>query len=287
MLRRTRKTLIGIIATVLAVAILLVGGMGIYYISVRVMTSKYNLVKIDTSKSHERYLNELESNFIDLTEFTMHYMEGGKTDGYPMVLVHGNGSSYKALEDLAMRLADTYKVYVIESRCHGESGKTDAISYDLMASDIKEFIELKGLAKLIVIGHSDGGINALVTAINYPDLLGGIVSFGANSHPSQFKFYFTWGVKIKNFFKPSILNDMMLEQPNITKEQLNSIKIPSYIIAGEFDIMFLEDTLFIAENIENSTYAIIKGSDHGDYVHDGKRSSVLVREFMEKYEITK
>ncbi len=274
------------IAAIVLLSIILFAGVcaGGHCISTRVMTKGHNLIKIDKSLSHERY-GTLESKFVDLSEFKMHYMEGGQENGYPIIFVHGNGSNYSRLEDMALRLADTYKVYLIESRCHGESGKTDAISYDLMASDIKEFIEFKDLVKPVIVGHSDGGINALVTAINYPDLLGGIVSFGANSHPREFKFYFTWAVKINDLFKPSILNDMMLEQPNITKEQLNSIKIPAYIVAGEYDIMKLKDTLFIAENIENSSLAIIKGSDHSKYVHDGKQSSVLVREFMEKYQI--
>ncbi len=276
-------------AIAITVLVILSLGMivGLHFLSINIMTSKYNLIKIDTAASHDRYNLPLESKFIDLSEFNMHYMEGGQDDGYPIIFVHGNGSNYTKLEDMALRLADTYKIYMIESRCHGHSGSTDKISYDLMASDIKEFITLKGLDKPVIVGHSDGGINALVTAINYPNLLGGIVSFGANSHPNEFKFYFTWLVKINNVFKPSILNDMMLEQPNITKEQLNSISVPAYIVAGEFDIMNLSDTLFIAQNIPNSSYAIIKGADHSSYVHNGKKSSVLVRDFMEKYNINR
>ncbi len=285
MARPIKKSLKISLIVVLIVAILVVTTMGVYCLVVRNMTKKHNLIKIDTSLSHERYDVALASNYIDLSAFKMHYVEGGQENGYPLILVHGNGSSIKALEDLGMRLADTYKIYIIESRCHGLSGSTDAISYDLMASDIKEFIELKDIEKPVIVGHSDGGINALVTAINYPDLLGGLVSFGANSHPSQFKFYFTWGVTINNIFNKSILNDMMLNEPNITKEQLNSIKVPSYIVAGEYDIMHLKDTLFLQENIENSSLAIIKSANHSNYVHDGTQSSVLVRDFMEKYGI--
>ena len=81
--------------------------------------------------------------------------------------------------------------------------------------------------------------------------------------------------------KPDKLNDMMLRQPWMTKELLSKITCPAYIVAGEFDIMWLSDTVFIHESIENSKIAIIKGANHSSYIsQDGKQAYVLASEFF-------
>ncbi len=49
----------------------------------------------------------------------------------------------------------------------------------------------------------------------------------------------------------------MLDEPNITFEELHKIAIPVHILAGEKDVIKLEHTKLIAENIKNSTLKII------------------------------
>lgn len=263
---------IGILIVVIAMAT------GAYFISVRIMSKGHNLIDLTSEGVPERREDELYEGYVKLSEVEMHYTALG--EGYPVILVHGNGGSYKSVEDLGRYLANDYKVYMIDSRCHGKSTATEEISYELMASDIKEFIENIGLVKPIVVGHSDGGINALTVAINYPDLLKGIVSFGANTVPGELKLYFRAGVAISDLFKKSILNDMMLRQPSITAEQLNTISVPAFIAAGEYDIVRLRNTVFIADNIKKSSVAIIKGKGHSSYVHDGKLAYKLISDFL-------
>lgn len=273
-MKKTAKTLI-----VIAILIALIGiSTGAYFITVNAMSKKFNLVKISTEGVPERNEDSLFDGFVQLSEVNLHYVAIG--EGYPIILVHGNAGSYKNLEDLGRYLATGYKVYMVDSRCHGQSTVTDKISYDLMASDLKEFIDALGIEKPVVIGHSDGGINALVAAINYPDSLKGIVCFGANTNPKELKFYARLWTRIDNLFKKSILNDLMLNEPNITKEQLQSIKIPAYILAGEYDMINLKDTVFMANNIRYSRSAIIKGEGHSSYVYNGKKSYNLVNDFL-------
>ena len=131
------------------------------------------------------------------------------------------------------------------------------------------------------MGHSDGGINALTVAYTYPDLLGGFISCGANSTPDTFKPYFTIGVKVNDIFNPNKLNDMMLTQPQMNEELLSRITCPAYIVAGEYDIMWLSDSVLIHESIKDSKIAIIKGGNHSSYIsQDGKQAYVLAHEFF-------
>ena len=255
-------------------------GAGVWQIAVRQQSKSYNLITLDTSDIPSPTEKISFEGDVELSEMTMHYVVYGE-EGYPLILVHGNGGSKESLKEAATYLANDYRVYVIESRCHGESSDPGVISYDLMAKDIKEFIEAMELTKPYLMGHSDGGINALTVAYTYPDLLGGFISCGANTTPKTFKPYFPLAVRINDIFNPDKLNDMMLTLPQMNEELLSKITCPAYIVAGEYDIMWLSDTVLIHESIEGSKVAIIKGADHSSYIsQDGKQAYVLARDFF-------
>ena len=268
-----------ILKAVGCVALTAVIGAGAWLGYVRQESKKYNLITLD-EPDIATIATPAQEYDIQLSDITMHYAVYGDS-GYPLILVHGNGGNKDSLKDAAGYLASDYKVYVIESRCHGQSSDPGVISYDLMAKDIKEFIEALGLEKPYLMGHSDGGINALTVAYTYPDLLGGFISCGANTTPDTFKPYFTIGVKVLDTFKPNKLNDMMLTLPQMNADLLSQIKCPAYIVAGEYDIMWLSDTVFIHQCIENSKIAIIKGADHSSYIsQNGKQAYTLAKEFF-------
>ena len=269
----------------IAVSVLLVAtiGVGTYFLTVDTLSKKHNLITLDTSELPEPVMTPSEDSFVQLSEVNMHYQVYSKDGcGYPLILLHGNGGSVNSLMEAAWYLASEYTVYLIESRCHGQSSDPGEISYELMAKDVKEFIEAMGLEKPYFMGHSDGGIVGLQIASMYPDLLGAMISCGANTNPKTFKLYFPAMVKFNNMRKPDKLNDMMLTLPQFTKDDLAKITTPSYIVAGEFDIMYLSDTVFIHDCIENSKIAIIKGANHGAYIsHDGKQAYVLAKDFFD------
>lgn len=265
-----------------SVALAVVVGAGIWQVAVHQQSKKYNMITLDTSNVPSPVTTPVKEDDIQLSEVKMHYAVYGEK-GHPLILVHGNGGSKESLKEAATYLANDYTVYVIESRCHGQSSDPGVISYDLMAKDIKEFIGAMKLEKPYLMGHSDGGINALTVAYTYPDLLGGFISCGANTTPDTLKPYFTIAVKVNDIFNPNKLNDMMLTLPQMNKELLSQITCPAYIVAGEFDIMWLSDSVLIYESIPDSKIAIIKGADHSSYIsQDGKQAYVLAKEFFDK-----
>ena len=76
---------------------------------------------------------------------------------------------------------------------------------------------------------------------------------------------------------------MMLTLPQMNKELLSKITCPAYIVAGEYDIMWLSDTVFIHKCIEGSKIAIIKGADHSSYIsQNGKQAYSLAKEFFDE-----
>ena len=242
--------------------------------------AKYNAITLDISSLPAPVEDPVKDEYIELSEVKMHYLVYG-TGEKAVILVHGNGGSANSLREAAQYLANEYTVYLPESRCHGKSSDPGVISYDLMAGDLNEFIEALDIEKPVIIGHSDGAINAITLAALYPDAPGAIIACGANSNPGTFKPYFPLGVRIANLFKPDKLNDMMLELPDFTPEFLAKVTCPAYIVSGQFDIMWLSDTVYIHENIKGSDMAVIKGADHSSYMsHDGRQTYVLAKNWL-------
>ncbi len=257
-------------------------GAGAWLTLVHFGAKKHNLISLDTSSVPQPFSGEAKENYVELSEVKMHYTVYGESGKKPLIIIHGNANNSKMFEETARLLANDYTVYAIDSRCHGESSDPGKISYDLMAKDVKDFIEKLKLEKPYIVGHSDGAIVALTVAYTYPDLLGGLVSCGANTNPKTFKFFFTATVKINNKRKPDKLNDMMLTEPNITKDELSKITCPAYIVAGEFDIMDLSDTVFIHNSIKQSKIAVVKAENHSSYIRDdGKKAYALIIPFFE------
>lgn len=274
------KKSLKILTAVGCVALSTVIGLGAWQVYVRQASKEYNLITLDTRELPYPVSGPDTESDIELSEMTMHYTVYGDK-GHDLIFVHGNGGNKNSLEEAARYLANDYKVYVIESRCHGQSSDPGVISYDLMAKDIKEFCDKMKLNKPYLMGHSDGGINALTVAYTYPDLLGGFISCGANSVPGAFKPYFPLGVRVMNMIKPDKLNDMMLTLPQIDAEKLSKITCPAFIVAGEYDIMWLSDTAFIHQNIKDSKVAVIKSANHSSYIsQDGKQAYVLAKSFF-------
>ncbi len=276
-MKKAKKILTIAGATVLTATAVL-GGWQIY---VRQESKKYNLITLDTSHLPKPIEEPKVDDFVQLSEMKMHYQVYGKGEK-AFILLHGNGGSVKSLKEAATYLANDYTVYLIESRCHGESSDPGEISYDLMAKDIKEFCDALGLEKPYLMGHSDGGINAITVAYTYPDLLGGIISCGANSTPKRLKPNFPFAVWVSNLRKPDKLNDMMLTLPQFNEELLSKITCPTYIVAGEYDIMWLSDSVRLHNWIPGSEIAIIKGANHSSYMsQDGKQAYILAKTFFE------
>ena len=247
-----------IIITVILVAAII--GVSSWLIAVTAKSGKYNLIKVKKSGVPAAVSGDPEEYDVEVNGINMHYAVMGK--GSPLILIHGNGGSHEELMGLMRYFANDYRVYAPDSRNQGKSGTSDELSYKLMASDYKAFIDALNIEKPLVIGHSDGGIIAIQMSMDYPTLLKGFVAFGANSRPAGMRSYFTTWAKRKYKKTNDPLYRIMIEEPDFSEEQLGKITTPAYIVAGEFDIVKLEDTVYLHENIKSSKIAILKWADH-------------------------
>lgn len=215
---------------------------------------------------------------IEVNDIDIYYEVYG--EGKPIILLHGNSETHEIFDRLIERLKNNYKVYAIDSRCHGKSEKTEEISYDLMAVDMIEFIKKLKIDKPIVYGFSDGGIIGLLVAIKQPKLLSKLIISGANLNPNGMSRSMLIISKIGYFITRNKLFKMMIKEPNISRKDLEKIEIPTYVLAWEKDVIMEEHTRLIAENIKNSKLEIIPKENHYSYVVHSEKIYDIIKKYI-------
>ncbi len=91
--------------------------------------------------------------------------------GTPLVILHGLFGSSDNWLSIAKLLEDSYHVYLLDQRNHGQSPHSDLFDYEAMAADLLAFFETHKLAAPLVMGHSMGGKTVMEFALRYPDRL--------------------------------------------------------------------------------------------------------------------
>ena len=180
-------------------------------------------------------------------------------------MVHGNGEDHTIFDEASEILKDRFTVYLVDSRDHGQSTKVSDLHYSDMADDLLVFLNDLDLKDVTFYGFSDGGILGLLLA-QKTDRISRLIVSGANMTPNGVKGWLKTVIKIMYFFNKDGKLRMMLREPNITAEELSSIKVPTTVIAGEKDLVIRKETEAIAAAIPGSKLRIIKGEGHGSYI---------------------
>ena len=148
-----------------------------------------------------------------------------------------------------------------------------------MCDDVIEFIKKLNIKSPILYGFSDGGIIGLLVAIKEPEVLSNLIISGAQLNPNGGTLFTIMLDKLVYFFTRNKLVKMMVNEPDISLNDLHKISIPVHVIAGEKDLIKYEHSKLIADNIKNSTLEIVPKESHGSYiVHNDK-----IYEIIKKY----
>ena len=95
--------------------------------------------------------------------------------GPPLVILHGLFGSARNWSSIARRLAETWTVYALDLRNHGESPWAEAVDYTDMAADVLGFLDERGIERAPLIGHSMGGKTAMTLALTHAERVGPLV----------------------------------------------------------------------------------------------------------------
>jgi pimeloyl-ACP methyl ester carboxylesterase len=91
--------------------------------------------------------------------------------GKPLLILHGFLGMSDNWKTLGTQYADQgLQVHLIDQRNHGKSFHSEDFDYDVLADDLKYYIEEHKLNEAMILGHSMGGKTAMQFAMSYPDL---------------------------------------------------------------------------------------------------------------------
>lgn len=209
--------------------------------------------------------NPKAGNYVKINGINLYFETYGS--GPPLVLLHGNGGSMAGYADILPKLSEKYRVIAIDSRCHGKSGCSRELNYDMMAADVNALLDHLKIDSAYVYGHSDGGIVGLIMAFTYTKKVKRLVASGANVVPDKTALEPAIVDLMKNYNRiPDTLMQkhvrLMVEYPHIDFGQLTKINAPVMIVSGDRDAVVLEHSIKIFRAIPNSNLCVLPATSH-------------------------
>jgi non-heme chloroperoxidase len=259
-------------------------------------------ISVDTMKSKEK-------SIALPTGVTLSYVEHGKSDGIPLILLHGFTDSWHSYGHLLRKFPNKFRVIALSQRGHGNSTKTARTDHvGFFAADLAAFIREKNLGACTIVGHSLGGLITQQFALDYPELTRAVVivaseaSFADNQGITEFvgelkkltdpvdpKFAegFQWSTIVKpldsamvdEFIGESmkvpakVWNSVghLLMTTDCTKN-LHTIQAPALILWGDKDSICLwKGQQELNHGLQNSKLVVYKGTGHALHWEEGER----------------
>ena len=209
--------------------------------------------------------------------------------GDPLVLIHGGGSTLQTTFGRVIPLlAKSHKVIAVEIQAHGHTADIDRpLSFEQDADDIAALLKELHIDKADIFGFSNGASTTLQFAIHHPEMANKIIVGSTFYNKAGAPDWF-WDMMSKPAFEgmPQPFKDAFLAInpdtnalhrmyerdvarmqafPDITAEQMKSIKSPALIIIGDKDVTTPEHAVEMHRLLRDSRLAIIPGG-HGDYI---------------------
>ena len=108
-------------------------------------------------------------------ELSVHDFGGGGPD---LLLLHGGADNVETWRELVPRLRPAFRVAAYDAPGHGRSPTPEDVSVAQLVRDVFEVADHLGLDRPVLVGHSMGGINALLAAAE-ADRFAGVVALDA------------------------------------------------------------------------------------------------------------
>ncbi|HET9358797.1 MAG TPA: alpha/beta hydrolase [Vicinamibacterales bacterium] len=97
------------------------------------------------------------------------YVEQGDPNGTPVILLHGYTDSRRSFDRILPHLSGSLRVFAVTQRGHGTSDKpAGRYESDVFARDVAGFLDVFGIERAVIVGHSMGSTVAQRFAVEYP-----------------------------------------------------------------------------------------------------------------------
>jgi pimeloyl-ACP methyl ester carboxylesterase len=119
----------------------------------------------------------VRERFLSINGLRLQCYEWGNPAASPVVLLHGGSAHARWWDFFAAAIADAYHVVALDLRGHGRSEHATPPAYSIedYAGDVAACIDTLGFARVILVGHSLGGLVAATYAGREPERLTALV----------------------------------------------------------------------------------------------------------------
>jgi len=116
-----------------------------------------------------------EDKFIIANNLNLHYLDWGNLSTAPMVLLHGLCGNAHYWDFFARNMRGDYHILALDQRGHGDSSWAQSYGPKDYVLDLEAFVAQLGLDNIALIGHSMGGINAIIYAARHPEQVSALI----------------------------------------------------------------------------------------------------------------
>lgn len=214
--------------------------------------------------------------------------------GEPLLLLHGNGNNFTFFEKQIIVFQKDFKVIAMDTRGHGKNDKNYDLNLEDLSRDVFEVLEELNIESINILGFSDGANLALTFAKNYPKRVKRLILNSPNKDFSQIKFIprilsyiFYYNLKIlskiftgfRNYFS---VYKLMFDKIKIVDSDYKKFDFPVLIIAGERDLIYLDNFYKISKKIKKSKLYIIKNHGHNVARTNPDEYNKIILDFLKK-----
>ena len=217
----------------------------------------------------------------------------------PVLMLHGNGEEHGIFGPIIDVVNEAgIPVIAIDSRAQGKSTRgAERLTYELMTNDAVTALDDLGVTCAHVLGFSDGGIEALLLACDWPERVASLTALGANITPEgvlpdpdwdlegSIERNRAWAEWWRDCSDPSQtratdvdqsllmptpaeaaraseLLQLMLDEPHIAADSLGAIHCPTCIMVGEHDCIDPAETNRIVNAIPDARLVVVPNAGH-------------------------
>ncbi len=255
--------------------------------------------------------------YITINDAIIYYEEYGETPlsslrMTPIVLIHGSTiDSHTDWDSLIPALAKEYKVFALDCRGHGRSNNPRmSYSFKELSDDVAAFVRALGYEKAHIIGHSNGGNVALLTAVEHPEVTQTCIPQAANAYVTRYlverepKVFDPvrvereapeWRdemitlhseVNGREYWKDLLFLTLkeLISEPNYSPADLARVNVPMLVIMGADDKVNAPDehAQYIANNVPNAESWIPEKTGHNVHKDREEEWVAKVLDFLKR-----
>lgn len=193
-------------------------------------------------------------------------------EGYPLVLLHGNGEDRTYFDGQIGAFAACRRVIAVDTRGHGQTPRgTAPFTLAQFAEDVCALLDTLSIPRADVLGYSDGGNIALLFALRHPARVRRMVLNGANLNPLGLCLPTLLAVECtyaalrvaslctNQARAPLERYALMAVQPHIHPAALAALPHPTLVLAGTRDVIRRRHTRLIARMLPAGRPLLLPG----------------------------